>query len=281
MTSTGCVKNVPLREAFDPDELAGARTPPVAVAELWGFVWICLTEPRRTLEEHLGPLFDELGWYGLDRFETRFRAELRLNVNWKVVMDAFNETWHVPFTHHDTLSDIVVWRDAHLRDLHPHSMMTIPLKRKPGAPPPEDPDPRSSMIGHFLAFPNTIFSCFSTHLQMWSVWPVTQQETVMAAWGIVGPTPSGINDDEWERHNERDWEHFVEVARQDAEVLDDAGRVQDSLGFRRNMFNTAEGRLTAFHRAIDEIVSKAPTAPGVGPLDGGGSMGPLDETTGV
>jgi hypothetical protein len=69
-------------------------------------------------------------------------------------------------------------------------------------------------------------------------------------------------DDEWAARNERDWEHFVEVARQDAEVLDDAGRVYDSLGFRRNMFNVAEGRLTAFHRTIDEIISKSLPAAG-------------------
>ena len=74
----------------------------------------------------------------------------------------------------------------------------------------------------------------------------------MAAWGIVGPTPAGMSDDDWADRNERDWEHFAEVARQDAEVLDDAGRVYDSLGFRRNMFNTAEGRLTIFHRTLEE-----------------------------
>jgi choline monooxygenase len=257
---TGCVTNVPMRDSFDPAELDGLRTPEVAVRALWGFAWICLTEPAQTLEEYLGPLLPELGWYGLDAFETRYRAQWRMQVNWKTVVDAFNETWHVPFTHKDTLSGIVLWRDAHLRDLSPHSMMTIPLKRREGAPPPTDPDPRTSMIGHFLAFPNTIFSCFPTHLQMWSVWPLGPRESVMQAWGIVGPPPPGMADDEWAARNERDWEHFVEVARQDAEVLDDAGRVYDSLGFRRNMFNVAEGRLTAFHRTIDEIISKSSPA---------------------
>lgn len=248
----GCVTNVPLRNSFDEGELDGLQAPKVGVAELWGFVWISL-RPGQPLDGYLGALLDELGWYHLERFETRYRVQWQMQANWKTVVDAFNETWHVPFTHKDTLSSIVQWRDAHLRDLSPHSMMTIPIKRKTEAP--ADADPRSIMIGHFLCFPNNIFSCFATHLQMWSVWPVSPRESVMAAWGIVGPTPAGMGDDEWAVRNERDWEHFVEVARQDAEVLDDAGRVYDSLGFRRNMFNTAEGRLTIFHRTLEELVS--------------------------
>jgi phenylpropionate dioxygenase-like ring-hydroxylating dioxygenase large terminal subunit len=251
---TGCVTNVPFRESFDEHELQGLRAPSVAVRELWGFAWICL-RPETSLEEYLGPLLPELGWYGLQDFETRYRAQWRMQTNWKTVVDAFNETWHVPFTHKDTLSQLVLWRQAHLRDLSPHSMMTIPVKRKGDAPADEDADPRSTMIGHFLAFPNTFFSCFPTHLQMWSVWPITPRESVMDAWGVVGPTPAGMTDQEWALRNDRDWEHFTEVAGQDAEVLDEASRVYDSLGFRRNMFNMAEGRLTIFHRTLDDMVS--------------------------
>jgi choline monooxygenase len=248
----GCATNVPIRNTFDEKELEGLRIPEVGVRELWGFIWICL-QPQNSLEEYLGPLLDELGWYGLDRFETRYRKQWRMRANWKTVVDAFNETWHVPMTHRDTLSHIVLWREAHLRDLTPHSMMTIPIKLK--RPAPEGEDPRASMIGHFLAFPNTIYSCFPTHLQMWSVWPVNVRESVMNTWGIVGPTPPGMTDDEWALRNDRDWEHFVEVARQDAEVLDDAGHVHGSLGYRRNMFNVPEGRLTIFHRTLEEIIS--------------------------
>lgn len=251
---TGCVSSVPMRDTFDENELEGLRAPAVAAQELWGFVWICL-EPQTSLEEYLGPLGEELGWYGLDRFETRFRVQWRMKVNWKTVVDAFNETWHVPVAHSDTLSHIVLWRQAHLRDLSPHSMMTIPIKRK--EPPPADEDPRASGIGHFLAFPNTIFSCFATHLQMWSVWPVNSRESVMNAWGVVGPAPPGVSDEEWTVRNERDWAHFLVVGGQDAEVLDGVSCVWDSLGYKRNMFNVPEGRLTIFHRTLDEILSKS------------------------
>jgi hypothetical protein len=35
-------------------------------------------------------------------------------------------------------------------------------------------------------------------------------------------------------------------------VLAAAGRAYDSKGFRRSMFKAAEGRITAFHAALDE-----------------------------
>jgi phenylpropionate dioxygenase-like ring-hydroxylating dioxygenase large terminal subunit len=65
--------------------------------------------------------------YSLDGFTTRRRHSATLHANWKIVVDAFNETWHVPFTHKDTLSDLVRWREAVLRITSPHSWMTIPV----------------------------------------------------------------------------------------------------------------------------------------------------------
>lgn len=39
----------------------------------------------------------------------RYRKELELEANWKTVVDAFNETWHVPFTHNASLGRLMLW----------------------------------------------------------------------------------------------------------------------------------------------------------------------------
>ena len=103
---------------------------------------------------------------------------------------------------------MVLWRDAALKLAPPHSWMTLPVRNysdqaAAGA------DHRSTHLCHYLAFPNTIFSCFPTHLQMWSTWPVSVSETVLSAWGVVGPAPEGVNDEKWAKRNERDWDHFL------------------------------------------------------------------------
>jgi choline monooxygenase len=93
-----------------------------------GIIWLCLSDDTPDLKSFLGDIHGELDWFGLDKFDTRFRAQFTLNANWKTVVDAFNETWLVPHTHHATLSEIVQWGKAHLRICNPHSWMSIPVK---------------------------------------------------------------------------------------------------------------------------------------------------------
>jgi len=252
---SGIVKAVPLKESFDAARLEGLRAPAVRATEWGSFIWLCLSDDVPELEPYLGAVGEELSFYGLDRFETRFRYEIELNANWKVVVDAFNETWHVPFTHSVTLGKFVLWRDAHLRITPPHSWMTLPLKGftdRMG-----DADHRLKNICHYTAFPNTVFSCFPTHLQTWNVWPVSVDKTIMTAWGVVGPAPEGVSEDDWQAQNQRDWDHFVAVSAEDAAVLNDWGTVSHSLGAKQYMFNTAESRLTAFHQEVARRVAAA------------------------
>jgi phenylpropionate dioxygenase-like ring-hydroxylating dioxygenase large terminal subunit len=248
----GVCRNVPLRDSFDPEMLEGLRTPEIRCTEWAGFVWITFSETVPELREYLGVIGNELEGYGLERFTTKYRTAFELNANWKLVIDAFNETWHVPFTHKDTLTGLIMWRDAALKLEPPHSWMTLPVRGFTERS--TDADHRKSHLCHYLSFPNTIFSCFPTHLQMWSAWPLSPTRTVLQTWGIVGPTPEGMTDEKWQRQNDRDWEHFLSVVYEDAEVINDFGTVVRSRGFRRNMFNTAESRLTAFHAEVNSRV---------------------------
>ena len=247
----GNVHTVPLRDSFDADQLDGLRAPAVRVDEYAGFVWLAFDEHIADLRPYLGVIAKELDGYHLDTFQTKYRATLELTANWKLVVDAFNETWHVPFTHRDTLTGLVMWRDAALHIDPPHSWMTLPVRGfTEKAQQDHVTDHRESHLCHYLAFPNTIFSCFPTHLQMWSAWPLSPTRTIVEAWGIVGPTPSGMDDEKWHKRNDRDWEAFMAVTKEDAGVINGFGTVSRSLGFRRNMFNTAESRLSAFHHEV-------------------------------
>jgi choline monooxygenase len=250
----GAVCGIPLKESFDERELAGLRAPAVRVAEWAGFVWLALSDEVPELSEFLGDIGAELSWYELEGFGTLYRHEIRLRANWKLVVDAFNETWHVPFTHSDTLTGMILWRDAALKITPPHTWMTLPVRDYTAAA-AAGADHRKTHLCHYLAFPNTIFSCFPTHLQMWSVWPESVSETVLSAWGVVGPTPERMTDEQWASRSERDWDHFLRVVAEDCEVIEAAGPLAHSLGFKRNMFNTAEGRLTAFHREVDRWIA--------------------------
>ena len=247
----GKVTHAPLAEAFDSGELAGLRAPQVQVCEWSGLAWLTLDTAPRPLEEYLGELFGELAGYRLDGWEFRYQASWRIEANWKTVIDAFNETWHVPFTHKNTVRGGLLWRDAALGIMDPHSMMAIPVRRYLDVARP-DQDHREHMLCHYLAFPNTIFNAFPTHVQIFSAWPDGPRATVLSAYGGLAPRAEDIDEATWSRRGDEGWEQFLEVVLEDVAVLEDAGRVYDSLGFRRQMFNAAEGRLTAFHHAVNE-----------------------------
>jgi choline monooxygenase len=244
----GALRNVPLRDTFDDGRLDGMRAPRVRTTEWGGWVWLTLSPDTPELTTYLGVVGELLGGYDLDSYTTRYRHTVTLRANWKIVVDAFNETWHVPFTHQDTLNGVVQWRDAAIHIEDPHSWMALPVRGLTDRV--VDDDPRRNQICHYLVFPNTIFSCFPSHLQMWSAWPVSVDETLLCAYGVVGPAPAGVSDERWARSNDRDWSQFLDVLVEDADVINGFTKTVRSRGFQQVMFNTAESRLTAFHAEI-------------------------------
>jgi phenylpropionate dioxygenase-like ring-hydroxylating dioxygenase large terminal subunit len=247
----GRVESVPLRATFDPEEIKDLRAPAVRAEQWGGLVWLCFDDSAPTLADYLGELATELGGYGLDAYTLSHRHSATLKANWKLVVDAFNETWHVPFTHRETLSALVQWRRAHLYVIPPHSWMTLPVK---GLPTGDDVDHRQGNICHYLAFPSTIFSCFPNHLQMWTAWPVDVNTSALEVYQLVGSTPAGMTDAKWERAAERNWSSFMDVLAEDVEVINSIDTVVRSRGYTRNIFNSAETRLTAFHEEVAKRV---------------------------
>jgi hypothetical protein len=62
-----------------------------------------------------------------------------------------------------------------------------------------------------------------------------------------------MTEDEWAERSDRNWSHFLSVVSEDTKIINDSGTVARSLGFKRNMFNTAESRLSAFY---DEVMRR-------------------------
>jgi phenylpropionate dioxygenase-like ring-hydroxylating dioxygenase large terminal subunit len=69
--------------------------------DLWeGFVFICLAEqPPMPLADFLGDYGRYFAGFPYAEMSLGFKYETYLNCNWKVALDAFQETYHVPFIH--------------------------------------------------------------------------------------------------------------------------------------------------------------------------------------
>jgi phenylpropionate dioxygenase-like ring-hydroxylating dioxygenase large terminal subunit len=93
-------------EEFDPLPegigLASVR------CELWGgFVFVNMDPTAEPLLDFLAPLPDLLGAYHLEEMRLRAYQSTILPANWKVVVDAFNEAYHVQGTH----PQLLPWTD--------------------------------------------------------------------------------------------------------------------------------------------------------------------------
>jgi phenylpropionate dioxygenase-like ring-hydroxylating dioxygenase large terminal subunit len=102
----GRLVDVPDRADFVglPDDLTLA---PVAVDTWGGFVFVNLDADAEPLLDYLDPLPALLGPYHLEQMRLRASLSTIIDANWKAVVDAFNEGYHVQGLHRQ----ILPWTD--------------------------------------------------------------------------------------------------------------------------------------------------------------------------
>jgi phenylpropionate dioxygenase-like ring-hydroxylating dioxygenase large terminal subunit len=252
----GVVDHVPYRESFDAGQIAGLRAPGVRVHEWAGFVWIALSDEAPDFDDYIGDLKPEIDVYNIDTLEARHFHSWKIGANWKMVVDAFNEFWHVPFAHRNSLHGGLLWRDAALRLAKPHTLSALPIRDVYEKAVAAD-DFRRGVVCHCSVFPSTLYNLFPDHMQIVTSWPTSPSETTLLAWGLGAPPPADA-DEAWHTRDRDEWDHFCRVLDEDVEILDNIGRLQYSRGYRRNIFNSAEGRLTSFHTTVAEMTGAAP-----------------------
>ncbi len=90
--------------AFD-DVTLPCNLHPVAVAEKYGLIFVRAgsTEPI-DVDEVLGGAQDDLGSFGLDGYTHIETRANEWNMNWKLVLDTFTESYHIRWLHKDTIA---------------------------------------------------------------------------------------------------------------------------------------------------------------------------------
>ncbi len=125
---------------YDPDRnQLGLRS---IATDVWnGFVFVNLN-PQQSLHEYLGELADsKMSAYPFADLTTRFTYMADERVNWKVLLDAQQEGYHVPFLHRRTLSlsfpeSLVKFRSQSLEVMGPHRLLATAASTEPFSPTP-------------------------------------------------------------------------------------------------------------------------------------------------
>jgi len=116
----GQLIGIPDESSFFAVEKKNCGLTPVAVDTWEGFIFINLQpEPEVSLLEFLGPLAEHMVDVPFTFADNCFVVEAEIKANWKVVSDAFLESYHIPAIHPETIGATFASRDnpfAHLLD---------------------------------------------------------------------------------------------------------------------------------------------------------------------
>jgi Rieske 2Fe-2S family protein len=150
---SGRLIHVPHSEAFCGGDLARGGLVPAYAGERHGLVWAGL-EPF-DLAAYLGPLDAELSEVKSEGWSVYCRSSCEVRGNWKLVTDAFLESYHIQRLHKDTLARFFVdsLAEAEPAGLHIRAAAARKrlVERDQGAP------VRERMTPNYVLFPNAIF----------------------------------------------------------------------------------------------------------------------------
>jgi phenylpropionate dioxygenase-like ring-hydroxylating dioxygenase large terminal subunit len=87
--------------------------------EQWaGWLWVCMDPDAPSLEEYLGEAPALLGCYRVEDMRFKWFETLVVDVNWKVVVEAFNEGYHVSTAHRETFDWSQIRQTGTARGIH-------------------------------------------------------------------------------------------------------------------------------------------------------------------
>ena len=255
--------------------------------DVWkGFIFVRIDpQDDQTLEEYLGPVATALKDYPFEELTKREWYDVDEKANWKVLLDAQVEGWHVPFLHKNSLAKSiaavgVLFRHSVLEALGPHGLL--------GSPPPPvfKPTPvgevslkygigaydafaftearwtdtkkynlKGAMNMYFI-FPNVIMGLMHDSYWMYNVWPIAVDRTI---WEIGINTLPARNAGEWfcQEYNKVG---LRDTLMEDTFAHEKVQQVLASGAKEYFHFQDEELVLRNFHHAVDACLDAAKTS---------------------
>ena len=114
-------------EDFNCDPKNNVHLRKVKTEVFSGFVWYCLDDESPSLEEFLGPMHEQLMSWQLNDSLRVEHFTVGLPCNWKVIIDNFQEGYHIPTLHPQLLETVDERKEAVQYDMYPggHSRMIL------------------------------------------------------------------------------------------------------------------------------------------------------------
>jgi len=186
----GKLVGIPEREDFGPDHVNDIGAIEVAVGEWGGWVWINLAGPDKAvpLMESIGSEISmDLGAFKMEEMILHEVLEWDVPINYKTIVDGFNEIYHVTQLHHSPPEFTKATRSASFHVTGDNFMCFVPRPQSLDELTSDDYDHHRNSICHYVVFPNTIFNCNPEHIQVFQPIPLAVDRTKFLCWQIIYP----------------------------------------------------------------------------------------------
>jgi phenylpropionate dioxygenase-like ring-hydroxylating dioxygenase large terminal subunit len=254
----GALKAIPLGdEGFASIDRATRGLYRLPVAEKHGFIWMShAREGEIDLEAHLGPVGAGLEAFGLHTHKVFRRRHQRVKANWKFIIDAFLETYHVARLHKGTLARFFTDTMMTSERFGRHICVAVgrnTIEEAAGLP-PEQWNYRVHSTFVYYLYPNSIivFSPdYSNHLAMY---PQGPDETLVIDTMIV---PHDPRDAEEEAH----WNESFELLdtgvfeREDFMISERSQEGARAIPDGQIVLGRFENCIATFHGILDDALA--------------------------
>jgi glycine betaine catabolism A len=250
----GSLAGVPRPEAF-PDlerRLLGLRELPSAVRH--GLIWAMLDPDAKMpdMAAYLGALDRELGAIGIGDYRFYRQHAVKRAANWKLIVDAFLEVYHVTRLHAGTIgpffTDAVAVNDGVGR--HVRALIARERTSEIRTLPPEQWSPQvHGTLVHYV-FPNSIFIYHPDYISHLGLLPDAADETLFVHSMLIPETPA---DEKAEAHWRRSFELIDSgvFAKEDLVVCEQIQRGLASGANDALIVGRLEQNLRRFHSTVD------------------------------
>jgi phenylpropionate dioxygenase-like ring-hydroxylating dioxygenase large terminal subunit len=229
---------------------------PVPVAERGGFVWV-MPEARATMnvDDFLGPLASELDGLGLARHVVHRASTTRRRFNWKLLIDAFLDGYHLKTLHRNSVYKFF-YDNVNIADAFgPHIRSAVARKGLERAKtiPRADWRYRDFLSLTYFLFPNTVLVFHPDWVSRMTLFPASVGETDFVHAMLIAPEDAT---EEKRAHWDKTWGLIHETVFEREDIAA-AERIQSGLDSGANdafVLGRYEFPIRWFHDSIERAL---------------------------
>lgn len=263
----GELKFVPDEYDFPGLDRCSKSLKPLSCESHGNLVFVSFDPEARPLKEYLGGLVNmlqDIPWDGVRLYKT---AEIIANVNWKCIHDAFSESYHVQYTHPNTVHQAIN-RTYTARSMLRNGHNSMIVKNRAA----EDGSKRQNVLDattfegtaklndltrvgqrSYNIFPNLTVPVGENLTTILAAWPLSVDKTLVQV-RYLKVDPAAEMDTEADRAT---FEAFNAILKEDIYALEG---IQESLaggGIDYITLGAGERFIYNFHRQLDRVIGKA------------------------